>query len=162
MKFRQEVSFYNDEYIVSVLRTQDTKFDVLQGYVGAIITETELEQLRNGDGTMYSRLASAELTIDGLNRTYQEVRSDYTATNNNLNTLSTRVTQISESVDGVIMDVSDIQIQANETDTRVSNLSLTVDGFSTRISQMKFDVAGITRKQRPPAAASAAAETFRL
>ena len=139
MRFTDEVSVYNTSEIERRLITSDTKFEVLRGYIGAIITEAEIDELRNGDKTMYSRLASSEMTIDGLTRQFSEMETSYDSLSGEYSTLNTRTLQIQETVSGVVTTVSEVKTTAEGADTKVTNLAVTVNGVSSRVEQAKTE-----------------------
>ena len=102
-RYHDSVNLYDSEAIARAIRTQETNFSTLQGKISAMITDTELTVLRNGGSTMYSRLASTEMTVEGISTTVSSLRKDLT---DNYSTTESMQSSINQKADEVTTSVS--------------------------------------------------------
>lgn len=114
-RYHENVNIYDTEAMARYIRAQETQFTVLQGKISALITDSELEILRNGGSTMYSRMTSVEATAEGLTSQVSTLQTNLT---NNYSTTEAMTSAINQ--------------KANEITTSVSN---TLRNYSTT-SQM--------------------------
>ena len=84
MRFIKEITLFTPSGTLKRFQGLETSFKVEQGKISALISESELTELRNGDKTMYSRLYSAEQTVSGLEKLYTDVTGKYDAVSNNI------------------------------------------------------------------------------
>ena len=66
MRFIKAINIYAKQGTLKRFKALETNFEVTQGKISALITESELIELQNGKKTMYSRMASTEQTVKGL------------------------------------------------------------------------------------------------
>ena len=71
MRFIKEITLFAPSGTLKRFQGLETSFKVEQGKISALISESELTELRNGNKTMYSRLYSAEQTVSGLEIVYR-------------------------------------------------------------------------------------------
>ena len=56
-----------DKYAISRRFTaQETAINIVQGNIALLVSASEIEELKNGNKTMYSRLASVELNLNSI------------------------------------------------------------------------------------------------
>ena len=70
MKFIKEITLFAPSGTLKRFQGLETSFKVEQGKISALISESELIELQNGNKTMYSRMASTEQTVKGLSQKY--------------------------------------------------------------------------------------------
>lgn len=73
MRFIKEITLFAPSGTLKRFQGLETSFKVEQGKISALISESELIELQNGNKTMYSRMASTEQTVKGLNQKYTDV-----------------------------------------------------------------------------------------
>ena len=77
MVFRQETNLYDDNAIAKKFSSQDTKFEVVQGKISYLISDSEIEEYGSGKGTVTSRLNTAESNIDGNSSLISSLTTQY-------------------------------------------------------------------------------------
>lgn len=91
--YKDTVNIYDDEAIARAIRTQETQFQVLQGKISSLITDSELEVLRNGGSTMYSRMSSTEQTVDGISTQVSSIQTDLRDNRPTVTSMNSAITQ---------------------------------------------------------------------
>ena len=91
--YKDTVNIYDDEAIARAIRTQETQFQVLQGKISSLITDSELEVLRNGGSTMYSRMSSTEQTVDGITTQVSNIQTDLRDNRPTISSMNSAITQ---------------------------------------------------------------------
>lgn len=100
MKFIKEITLFAPSGTLKRFQGLETSFKVEQGKISALISESELIELQNGNKTMYSRMASTEQTVKGLNQKYTDVTGKYDAVSKQYTSLDTKVGEYKSAVDG--------------------------------------------------------------
>ena len=91
--YKDTVNIYDDEAIARAIRTQETQFQVLQGKISSLITDSELEVLRNGGSTMYSRMSSTEQTVEGITTQVSNIQTDLRDNRPTITSMNSAITQ---------------------------------------------------------------------
>lgn len=91
--YKDTVNIYDDEAIARAIHTQETQFQVLQGKISSLITDSELEVLRNGGSTMYSRMSSTEQTVDGITTQVSNIQTDLRDNRPTITSMNSAITQ---------------------------------------------------------------------
>ena len=91
--YKDTVNIYDDEAIARAIRTQETQFQVLQGKISSLITDSELEVLRNGGSTMYSRMSSTEQTVEGITTQVSNIQTDLRDNRPTISSMNSAITQ---------------------------------------------------------------------
>ena len=111
--YKDTVNIYDDEAIARAIRTQETQFQVLQGKISSLITDSELEVLRNGGSTMYSRMSSTEQTVDGISTQVSSIQTDLRDNRPTITSMNSAITQkaneITTSVNQTLQNYSTTQ-----------------------------------------------------
>ena len=110
MVFESEINLYSPSAIAQKFSAQATLISVVQGKIAALITEEEMTELLNGDKTMYSRVAAAELTLNGISLDVSELQTDYNALSGQYNTLSSNVASYKAEIDEFSASLSSTQV----------------------------------------------------
>ena len=105
-RYTVRVPFYDDTYLNKRLTAQQTNFEVLRGKISAIISDSEIDEYRNGNITMASRLSSAIQTVDGFSQQVSSLESEYNAATGEFSALKSKVSSFEQTVDGFTQQVS--------------------------------------------------------
>ena len=111
--YKDTVNIYDDEAIARAIHTQETQFQVLQSKITSLITDSELEVLRNGGSTMYSRMSSTEQTVDGISTQVSSIQTDLRDNRPTISSMNSAITQkaneITTSVNQTLQNYSTTQ-----------------------------------------------------
>lgn len=139
MRFIKEITLFAPSGTLKRFQGLETSFKVEQGKISALISESELTELRNGDKTMYSRLYSAEQTVSGLEKLYTDVTGKYDAVSKQYTSLDTKVGEYKSAVDGFSGDLQQLSTTINDnystTKSMQTYVKAQVDGLSTVVSE---------------------------
>ena len=122
-RYTIRVPFYDDTYLNKKLTAQQTSFEVLRGKISAIISESEIEEYRNGNITMASKLSAAIQTVDGFSQEVSELQSAYNAATGEFNTLVSKVSSFEQTVDGFTQTVASYERTEQNNAQAISDLS---------------------------------------
>lgn len=98
-----EISGYGERISAS-----ETSLDVLQGYISAIISESELTEV-SSTNTMYSKLAALILEVDGLLLQFSDLQTSYDTLSGQYTEMNSRLATFEISLDGLSSTVSSVQ-----------------------------------------------------
>lgn len=139
MKFIKEITLFAPSGILKRFQGLETSFKVEQGKISALISESELIELQNGNKTMYSRMASTEQTVKGLNQKYTDVTGKYDAVSKQYTSLDTKVGEYKSAVDGFSGKLQQLSTTINDdystTKSMQTYVKAQVDGLSTAVSE---------------------------
>lgn len=139
MKFIKEITLFAPSGTLKRFQGLETSFKVEQGKISALISESELIELQNGNKTMYSRMASTEQTVKGLNQKYTDVTGKYDAVSKQYTSLDTKVGEYKSAVDGFSGDLQQLSTTINDnystTKSMQTYVKAQVDGLSTVVSE---------------------------
>ncbi len=94
-----------DRYAISKRFTaQETAINIVQGHISLLISASEIEELKNGDKTMYSRLASVEMDLNSINLAVSS--SEYKDINGVLSAITQAKASISLNAEQIELKVS--------------------------------------------------------
>lgn len=141
MRLVQEVALYGDNTLAKKLTSLDTQLSVTKGEIDAIISSSELTELRNGSSTMYSLLNSVKSDVNGTKQQLSEVLTKYDATSKQYAEMSTKLNQLSTSVNGNTASVSELKTSLGQTDQRVSTVTQTASGLTSTVSAIRSSLA---------------------
>lgn len=114
MRFIKEITLFAPSGTLKRFQGLETSFKVEQGKISALISESELTELRNGNKTMYSRLYSAEQTVSGLEKLYTDVTGKYDAVSKQYTSLDTKVGEYKSAVDGFSGELQQLSTTIND------------------------------------------------
>lgn len=77
MRFEKEISIFAKNAILKRFQASETNFSVIQGKISAIISESEIAELQNGNITMYDKLGEVEQTAGGIRTKFEEFQTEY-------------------------------------------------------------------------------------
>lgn len=136
MLFENEITLYNDieSPIAKKFQTQDTKFEVIQGYINAIISETELKTLVGGESTMYTKLNNVEVDVSGIHETISSVESTVSEHDNSIVSINSSLVEFANTIDGLSYIIQSTRTDLDNVSTSVTRLSVSVDGITTEVA----------------------------
>lgn len=139
MKFIKEITLFAPSGTLKRFQGLETSFKVEQGKISALISESELIELQNGNKTMYSRMASTEQTVKGLNQKYTDVTGKYDAVSKQYTSLDTKVGEYKSAVDGFSGELQQLSTTINDdystTKSIQTYVKAQVDGLSATVSE---------------------------
>ena len=142
MKFIKEITLFAQSGTLKRFQGLETSFKVEQGKISALISESELIELQNGNKTMYSRMASTEQTVKGLNQKYTDVTGKYDAVSKQYTSLDTKVGEYKSAVDGFSTDLTELHthIEEDYSTTKQMNLAIkaAVDGLTLEVKESSY------------------------
>lgn len=127
-KYHESINIYDKDAIARTVQSMETQFTVVNGKISSLITDSELNTLRNGGSTMYSRMYTMEQTVDGLSST---VSSMQTSLQNNYPTKTEMTSAITQKANEITLAVS--QTLANYSTTQ--QMSSAIQQSATNITQ---------------------------
>ena len=149
-RYHETVNIYDTEAMARYIRTQETQFTVLQGKISALITDSELQTLRAGGSTMYSRMTSVEATAEGLTSQVSTLQTNltnnYSTTEAMNSAITQKATEITTSVSRTLQNYSTTQQmnaaisqKATEITTSVASTITGIDGRLKKAEQKITD-----------------------
>ena len=139
MRFVKETTIFAPSGILKRFQGLETSFEVEQGKISALISESELIELKNGDKTMYSRLYAAEQTVSGLDKLYTDISSKYDAVSGQYTDLDTKVAEYKESVDGFSANLTQLSEHVrddySDTEAMQAYVKTAIDGLESTVSK---------------------------
>ena len=161
MRFQKEVNIFARGATLKRFQANETNFSVLKGRIEALISESEIIELQNSKVTMYSKLASIKLTVDGLSQSYTDISSKYDSVFNQYTSLDAKVAEYKSGVDGLSQNLSQVQsnLKSNYSTTTAMNAAIKaqIDGFSSTVSSTYATGANVEQKLK---AADSAAKGY--
>ena len=142
MKFIKEITLFAPSGTLKRFQGLETSFKVEQGKISALISESELIELQNGNKTMYSRMASTEQTVKGLNQKYTDVTGKYDAVSKQYTSLDTKVGEYKSAVDGFSANLTELHahIEKDYSTTKQMNLAIeaAVNGLTLEVRESSY------------------------
>lgn len=121
-----------DRYAISrKFTSQETAINVVQGNISLLASESQIEELKNGDKTMYSRLATVELDLNSI--TLAVSSSEY----QDINGVLSAITQARASI---TINTQQIELKVSK-DSVISSINQTAESIS--INANKINLNGI-------------------
>ena len=117
MVFEKETNLYQNGAIASKFRSQDTQFQVIQGKISYLISDSEIEEYDDGSGTITSRMNSAESTIEGNTSLISALRTDYDALSGEITGYESSTNEFKQTTNSTISTIT----QTVQTKTRTFN-----------------------------------------
>lgn len=144
-----------DRYAISRKFTaQETAINIVQGSISLFATESEITELKNGNKTMYSRLATVELDLNSI--TLAVSSSEYQDINGVLSaitqarasiTLNTQQILLKVSKDSVISSINQtaesVKIDANKIELTGNGLINILNTGTTTINAPRINLNGV-------------------
>lgn len=138
MRFIKAINIYAKQGTLKRFKALETNFEVTQGKISALITESELIELQNGKKTMYSRMASTEQTVSGLSQKYTDLYTKYDTINGQYTDMDSKIGEYKATVEEFSANLTELhtRIEEDYSTTKVMEafVKLSVDGLKTEIS----------------------------
>ena len=99
MRLRSEVAVYDYQAVASKFTAHDTQFNVVQGKINALVSESEITTLINGGKTLYSKLSDVEITVDGIRTQVSDVETQVFG--DQVNSVKSRLSKVEQTAEGI-------------------------------------------------------------
>ena len=109
MRFEIEINLFKKQAIKKRFQANETAVSVIQGKISALISESELQELENGESTMYSKMASVILEIDELKLDFSDLNTKYDTVTGQYSELDSKVAEYKAGIDGLSADITSVQ-----------------------------------------------------
>ena len=121
-----------DRYAISRKFTaQETAINVIQGNISLLISASEIEELKNGDKTMYSKLSAVEMDLNSINLAVSS--SEY----KDINGVLSAITQAKASIE---LNSQEIELKVSK-DSLISTINQSAEAVS--IDANKINLNGV-------------------
>ena len=134
MRFIKTINIYAKEATLKRFKAIETNFEVTQGKISALISESELKELQNGKKTMYSRMASTEQTVGGLSQKYTDLSTKYDAVSAQYTELDSKTAEYKTAVDGFSADLTELHTHIEEDYSTTNQMELAIKASVTGLS----------------------------
>ena len=134
MVFENEVNLYGDAPIASKFSSQDTKFDVIQGHINAIISESEMIELLDGGKTMYSGMNDIKIDVTGLHGNISSLSTTVDGQTQQITQINSKQATYEASLEEFSATLSDTQSDLETTSQNLASLQLDTNRFKTTVS----------------------------
>ena len=142
MRFIKAINIYAKQGTLKRFKALETNFEVTQGKISALITESELIELQNGKKTMYSRMASTEQTVKGLSQKYTDLNTKYDTVSGQYTDLNSNVADYKTAVDGFSANLTELHthIEKDYSTTKQMNLAIeaAVNGLTLEVRESSY------------------------
>lgn len=158
MVFENEINIYNPNAIKSEFHSQATQIGAVQGKIRAIISDSQITELQDGSVTMYDRLTSAEMDINGITTQVSSLRQADDQLESQISTIRQTASSISAEVTSVknnyarkaqiimainnVTQESETQIKADCISLAGKRINLTSDDITINSTYFKVDKNG--------------------
>lgn len=144
-----------DEYAISRrFTTQDTAIHAVQGNIDLIVSKTEIEQLKNGNKTIYSWLSNIDISLSSItlavsNSVYKDINGVLTAVTQSRSSIEIHADQILQKVskDSVISSINQtaeaIKIDANKIALTGNGVIDILNTGTTTIKASRINLSGL-------------------
>lgn len=131
MRFEKEISIFAKNAILKRFQANETNFSIVQGKISAIISESEIAELQNGNITMYDKLGEVEQTAGGIRTKFDEFQTEYSQAQE-------EYTKFKKSTSEYIQNSSEFQTTVtnymNDTDDKVENIKSVASQTADKIT----------------------------
>ena len=134
MVFENEVNLYGDAPIASKFSSQDTRFDVIQGHINAIISESEMIELLDGGKTMYSGMNDIKIDVTGIHGNISSLSTTVDGQTQQITEINSKQAQYEATLDEFSASLSDTQSDLETTSQNLATLQLDTSQFKTTVS----------------------------
>lgn len=134
MVFENEVNLYGDAPISQKFSSQDTKFNVVQGEIDALISEEELVELVDSGKTMYSAMNDIKIDVNGIHGNISSLTTTVDGQSQEITSINSKQTQFEASLDEFSVSLSDTRSDLATTNQNLSSLQLDTNQFKTTVA----------------------------
>ena len=140
MKFERETNLYQDQALARKFKSQDTEFEIIQGHIDALISESEIRELVNGGKTMYSAMNDIKIGVNGLSANLSTLSSTVSEDSGKIDTLETNYATYKAEVDKYVIDLGTTTQTANDALTKATKVASDANGISTRVTAVEQNI----------------------
>lgn len=134
MVFENEINLYGDAPIANKFSTQDTKFDVVQGHINAIVSESEMIELIDSGKTMYSGMNDIKVDVTGIHGNISSLTTRIDGQSQQITQINSKQAQYEATLDEFSASLSDTQSDLETTSQNLATLQLDTSQFKTTVS----------------------------
>lgn len=146
MRFETQTNLYDNQPLITKLTSHDTRFDVVQGEINALISESELTELIDGGSTIYSAMNDIKVDVSGLHADLSEMNTTIDGQSGQITQLSSKQAEYEASLESLSATLSDTNATLygdGETagiTTRMTNIEATASGISSSVSSLSSNL----------------------
>lgn len=135
-KYHQSSNIYSRQ-LVEEFKTAYTNFQVLQGKIASIISDSDLKKYTDGSSTWYSAYSNVVQTVDGINITLGQHTTQIATDGQTIASHTSKLAEYKSTIDEHTSQISSVQQDYNTLSGQYSTLSQTVNGISTEVGDFK-------------------------
>ncbi len=139
MVFENEINIFNPDAIANEFHTQSTQISAVQGKIGAIISDSQIQELQNGGFNLYSRLVSAEMDINGISTQVSSLRQVD-------GQLESQISTVRQTANSISLEVSSVKSGYAKKSQIIMAINNTTQESETIINAEHISLAGKTIK----------------
>jgi len=106
MRFEKETNLYQDAAIANKFSSQDTQFNVVNGKISYLISDSDIEEYEDKSKTVTSRLNSSEDSIGRHSRQISSLQTDIVGINGNIDTFKSEVNTFEQTTNSTISSIT--------------------------------------------------------
>ncbi len=119
-----------DRYAISRKFTaQETAINMVQGNIALLVSASEIEELKNGDKTMYSKLSAVEMDLNSINLAVSS--SEY----KDINGVLSAITQAKSSIE---LNSKEIELKVSK-DSLISTINQSAEAVSIEANKINLN-----------------------
>lgn len=132
-RYHMAANIYNPQ-MRDELKAQYTRFEVLQGKISAIISDSDIQHFQDGSSTWYSAYSLVAQTVTSLNAQFSEFKADYDEDYSNI---ESKVAEYKASVDGFSATLSHVKDDPEHYLSGYADFKADVSGIGGRVSKVE-------------------------
>lgn len=133
MRLQKEINIFAKEAMIKRFRAIETAVSVTKGNISAIISDSEIVELQNGENTMYSKLGKLDMSVSGLTQQYTDLTTKYDSVRDQYTAMDSKLASYKTSVDGLSANITQVS-------TRLNNNYSTTETMNAAISAAKDEI----------------------
>lgn len=141
MKFERETNLYQDQALARKFKSQDTEFEIIQGHINAMISESEIRELINGGKTMYSAMNDIDVDVKGLMANLSELHSTVDENSGQITELDSKQAEYEATLERFSGSLTQVNKDLTGVTGRVTTVEGTAEGLKTSVSEFNTKIA---------------------
>lgn len=141
MKFERETNLYQDQALANKFKSQDTEFEIIQGHINAMISESEIRELINGGKTMYSAMNDIDVDVKGLTANLSELHSTVDENSDQITELDSKQAKYEATLERFSGSLTQVNEDLTGVTGRVATVEGTAEGLQTSVSEFSTKIA---------------------
>lgn len=138
-RYHQSSNIYSRQ-LVEEFKTAYTNFQVLQGKIASIISDSDLKKYTDGSSTWYSAYSNVVQTVDGINITLGQHTTQIATDGQTIASHTSKLAEYKSTIDEHTSQLSSVQQDYNTLSGQYSSLNQTVNGISGEVGDFKTEV----------------------